>query len=133
MSSFTPKLLYSRSQGRQIPVWEVCDGKGGERVYFERYHKKGMIPVGYLDVYQMDGSTVVVCDVVKDNGTKQPKINYDGFHAPNSWYEKDPFYTEYEDEGSDDDNEDEQPERVYTTQVAEEDLADLVDLIEVDV
>lgn len=92
MTTFAPKLYFSKEQARQIPVWEIRDEKG-ERVYFERQKKAGLIPVGCREVYQQGGTTVVVCDVVSDFGHKKPYIfsQRDGYYAPSSWYEKDPF------------------------------------------
>jgi len=122
MTTFSPKLLFSKRQGRQIPVWEVCED--GKRVFFERRHKDGMIPVGCKDVYRMGDTTVVVCDTVKNLGNKAPQIlgHNDGYYAPNSWYEQDPYRNSAK---HDDDDVDVRPQDL---QVAEEDLADLVDV-----
>lgn len=91
MSTVTPKLLYSDATHTQIPVWEIIS-ENGKRIYYERVNREGYLPRGIKETFQLAGSTVCVCDVVRRQGNKPIHVlkEKDGYVAPMSWYERDP-------------------------------------------
>lgn len=91
MSTVVPKLYYSHDIGCNIPVWEIITEKG-QFIYYERLNKPGYLPIGLRSVLEVDGSTILVCDVVKSKGDKTILIYKarDGYKAPMSWYKRDP-------------------------------------------
>ena len=48
MATVIPKLLYSGRSNRDISVWEISS-KGGRKIYYERKHHPGYLPVGRVD------------------------------------------------------------------------------------
>lgn len=90
MATATPKLFYSRKDACQIPVWEIV-AENGRRIYYERHHQEGYIPIGTLDTFQLGGRTCLVLDTVRQDLSNPPVIlkEKDGYSAPMTWYEKD--------------------------------------------
>jgi hypothetical protein len=88
MSVVVPKLFYSKQTGSNIPVWEIVS-KNGHHIYYERFHYKGLVPIGVRENFQYGGSTFRVCETVKIHNNKPPVIlkAKDGYVAPMSWYE----------------------------------------------
>ena len=86
MSTVVPKLLYSESQGCDIPVWEIST-RYGKSFLFERTEKEGYRPIGRIPVGYGD-SILWLCDTVNTLGNDPVVLKEkDGYKAPMSWYE----------------------------------------------
>lgn len=96
MSTVVPKLMYSSNKHGDFPIWEITT-ETGRKIYYERIHYPGLVPIGRLDTFKLGSGTIEVYDVVKlqRNSNSNPKIlrAVDGYVAPFSWYEKDKTYT----------------------------------------
>lgn len=93
MSTVMPKLLHSRKEASQIPVWEIVT-ENGRRIYYERVYQEGYIPIGVRGTFQLAGTTALVCDLVRQDFRNPPVIlkAKDGYVAPMSWYETEAKY-----------------------------------------
>lgn len=93
MSTVVPKLLYSPTKVQDIPVWEITT-EGGNKIYYERFHYRGLRPIGVKETFRLSNSSLSVCDTVKTSGGHMPPVlrAKAGYVAPMSWYEPDPQY-----------------------------------------
>ena len=93
MSTVVPKLVYSPTKSQDIPVWEITS-HNGHKIYYERLHYRGFLPIGLKDSFKLGNTHVSVCDNVRTPGGHMPLVlrAKDGFLAPSSWYERDPNY-----------------------------------------
>ena len=123
MTTVTPKLVFCNKTHTQIPVWEIVPQKSEGRshpIYYERMHREGMRPIGYVDTVTIDGTRHHVVESVIRPGSmvrdshgqfrrKRRDVNIlteeEGYVAQDSWYEKDTKVkrTERYDEPSDED------------------------------
>jgi hypothetical protein len=87
MPKVSPKLIYDAISHRDVPIWEVTL-HNNTKVYYERKHYKGYIPIGIINSTMIGDTRYNVFDLVKLNKGDTINIIKETSENPTpmSWY-----------------------------------------------
>jgi len=87
MSRLIPKILYNPKTHIDVPVWEL-NLVNKPKVFYERKHIKGFLPVGVLGSFNLNKTLVLVLDTVYLKPGEHINKFSDDFEIPMNWYSK---------------------------------------------
>ena len=87
MPKVLPKLIYDAISHRDVPIWEVTL-QNNTKVFYERKHYKGYIPIGIINSTMIGDTRYNVFDLVKLNKGDTINIIKETSEnlIPMSWY-----------------------------------------------